>query len=197
MPTRQIIVEVVPHRGKRLSQPLTRLQDHRVEIEERLKQLGIQITGPFVPSWSRNGYSLLIAVGQVTRTSRICSGRTSTTISSSSSAPTWRSRSSWSSTSSSPRVRRRAARASCDFVLTYPGRHAPTVTTPGGRPCTVMGGLVVVCKGATVNSRHVELDPFEELPPSVRVALGRSDDRVVTLPDAERRVDLWLDDELR
>jgi len=46
-----------------------------------------------------------------------------------------------------------------------------------------------------VNPRHVELDPFEELPPSVRVALGRSDDRVVTLPDAERRVDLWLDDE--
>jgi len=44
-----------------------------------------------------------------------------------------------------------------------------------------------------VNPRHVELDPFEELPPSVRVALGRSDDRVVTLPDAERRVDLWLD----
>ncbi|MGZ4524529.1 MAG: hypothetical protein ACXV5Q_12160 [Frankiaceae bacterium] len=65
MPTRQIIVEVVPHRGKRLSQPLTRLQDHQVEIEERLKQLGIQITGQFVPSWSRNGYALLIAVGQV------------------------------------------------------------------------------------------------------------------------------------
>ena len=65
MPTRQIIVEVVPHRGKRLAQPLTRLQDHRVEIEERLNQLGIKMTGPFVPSWSRNGYSLLIAVGQV------------------------------------------------------------------------------------------------------------------------------------
>jgi hypothetical protein len=59
------------------------------------------------------------------------------------------------------------------------------------------GALVVVRKGAAVNSRHVELDPFEEMPPSVRVALGRSDEGLVTLPDAERRIDLWLDDELR
>jgi hypothetical protein len=65
VPTRQIIVEVVPRRGKRLAQPLTRLQDHRVEIEERLNQLGIKMSGPFVPSWSRNGYSLLIATGPV------------------------------------------------------------------------------------------------------------------------------------
>jgi hypothetical protein len=64
-------------------------------------------------------------------------------------------------------------------------------------PNTVTGGHVVISKGDAVNSRHVELDPFEEMPPSVRVALGRSDERVVTLPDADRRIDLWLDDELR
>ena len=44
--------------------------------------------------------------------------------------------------------------------------------------------------------RNVELDPFEEMPPSVRMALGRSDEESLA-PDSERLVDLWGDDERR
>ncbi|MGZ4554122.1 MAG: hypothetical protein ACXVXQ_11685 [Mycobacteriaceae bacterium] len=47
-----------------------------------------------------------------------------------------------------------------------------------------------------VDARNVELDPFDEMPPSVRTALGRSDEGLM-VPDSERLVDLWGDDERR
>ena len=47
-----------------------------------------------------------------------------------------------------------------------------------------------------VYARNVELDPFEEMPPVVGMALGRFDEGSVA-PDSERLVDLWGDDERR
>jgi hypothetical protein len=47
-----------------------------------------------------------------------------------------------------------------------------------------------------VDARNAELDPFEETPPLVWMALGRSDEGSVA-PDSERLVDLWGDDERR
>lgn len=44
-----------------------------------------------------------------------------------------------------------------------------------------------------MDARTVELDPFEEMPPSVRMALGREEAWVA--PDSERLVDLWDDGE--
>ena len=47
-----------------------------------------------------------------------------------------------------------------------------------------------------MDASNVELDAFEEIPPSVRMALGRSDEGSPT-PDSERLVDLWGDDDRR
>ena len=47
-----------------------------------------------------------------------------------------------------------------------------------------------------MHARNVELNPFDEMPPSVRMALGRSDEGSVA-PDSEHLVDLWGDDERR
>ena len=47
-----------------------------------------------------------------------------------------------------------------------------------------------------MDARNVELDPFDELPPSARMALGRFNEGSVS-PDSERLVDLWGDDERR
>ncbi len=47
-----------------------------------------------------------------------------------------------------------------------------------------------------MDARNVELDPFDEVPPSARMALGRSNEGPVS-PDSERLVDLWGDDERR
>ena len=56
---------------------------------------------------------------------------------------------------------------------------------------------VAFARGAVqVHARNVELDPFDEMPPSVRMALGRSDEGSVA-PDSERLVDLWGDDDRR
>ena len=47
-----------------------------------------------------------------------------------------------------------------------------------------------------MDARNVELDPFDELAPSARMALGRSGEGSVS-PDSERLVDLWGEDERR
>ncbi len=47
-----------------------------------------------------------------------------------------------------------------------------------------------------MDARNVEWDPFEEMPPLVGMALGRSDEGSVA-SDSERLVDLWGDDERR
>ena len=47
-----------------------------------------------------------------------------------------------------------------------------------------------------MDARNVELDPIEEMPPSVRMALGRHVEGSLA-PDSERLVDLWGDDEER
>ena len=47
-----------------------------------------------------------------------------------------------------------------------------------------------------MDARNVELDPFDELPPAARMALGLSNEGSAS-PDSERLVDLGGDDERR